>query len=113
MGNEMNATEEAARSTAAEGAGRGKIISIDEGKVREHLNRKIVETVEETLNRLLDAEAYPLCGVQRYERSADRVDTRAGSYESRLHTKAGEVTLNVTKEAARPSTFPACPPASS
>ena len=62
MGNEMNATEEAARSTAAEGVGRGKIISIDEEKVREHLNRKIVETVEETLNRLLDAEAYPLCG---------------------------------------------------
>src|SRR5207245_7019902 len=34
---------------------------------------------------------------QRYERSAERVDTRAGSYERQLHTKAGEVTLKVPK----------------
>jgi transposase-like protein len=34
---------------------------------------------------------------KRYERSADRVDTRAGHYERQLHTKAGEVTLKVPK----------------
>ncbi len=55
------------------------------------------DSVEETLNSLLDAEADALCGAQRYERSADRIDTRAGSYERQLHTKAGEVTLKVPK----------------
>ena len=49
--------------------------------------------MEATLNGLLDAEADQLCGAKRYERSADRVDTRAGSYDRKLQTKAGEVTL--------------------
>ena len=35
--------------------------------------------------------------VALYERSADRVDTRAGHYERKLHTKAGEVNLKVPK----------------
>ena len=38
-------------------------------------------TVEETLNGLLDAEADALCGAQRYERSPDRTDYGAGSYD--------------------------------
>jgi len=32
-----------------------------------------------------------LCGAKRYERSADRIDGRAGSYDRKLQTKAGEV----------------------
>ena len=74
-----------------------KIISIDEGRVREHLDGVVREAVEETLNKLLEAEADVLCGAARYERSAERVDTRAGSYERGLHTKAGEVRLKVPK----------------
>jgi hypothetical protein len=54
-------------------------------------------TVEETLNALLDAEADQLCGARRYERSEGRKDTRAGSYEWQLQTKAGEVSLKVPK----------------
>jgi len=54
-------------------------------------------TVEETLNALLDAEADRLCGTARYERSEARKDTRAGSYERALHTRAGEVKLKVPK----------------
>lgn len=50
-------------------------------------------TVEETLNALLDAEADELCRAQRYEPSPERVDTRAGHYKRKLHTKAGEVEL--------------------
>lgn len=73
------------------------IIRLDEAQLREHLDRKITESVEETLNGLLDAEADRLCGAGRYERSADRVDTRAGHYERKLHTKAGEVNLKVPK----------------
>ena len=73
------------------------IIRLDESQLREHLDQKITESVEETLNGLLDAEADRLCGAGRYERSADRVDTRAGHYERKLHTKAGEVNLKVPK----------------
>ena len=54
-------------------------------------------TVEETLNAMLDAEADRLCGAGRYERSEGRQDTRAGSYERTLHTKAGDVSLKVPK----------------
>ena len=54
-------------------------------------------TVEETLNAILDAEADRLCRAERYERTEARKDTRAGSYERHLQTKAGEVTLNEPK----------------
>ncbi len=47
-------------------------------------------SVEETLNGLLDAEADEICRAQRYERSADRMDGRAGHYERKLETTAGE-----------------------
>jgi transposase-like protein len=61
------------------------------------LNAVVRETVEQTLNSLLDAEADSLCGARRYERSDKRVDTRAGHYERSLHTTAGPVTLKVPK----------------
>lgn len=48
-------------------------------------------TVEEALNAMLDAVADEMCNAQRYERSPDRVDARAGHYTRKLHTKAGEV----------------------
>jgi transposase-like protein len=54
-------------------------------------------SVEETLNAFLDAEADQICGAQRYERSAQRVDGRAGHYERKLETKAGAVRLRVPK----------------
>jgi transposase-like protein len=64
---------------------------------RGHLDAMVRGTVEETLNAMLDAEADELCQAQRYERSADRVDTRAGHYKRKLHTKAGEVELKMPK----------------
>ena len=76
---------------------KGKIIQINEAEVEDMLGRKVRESVEETLNGLLDAEADELCGAGRYERSDVRKDTRAGHYERKLHTKAGEVTVKVPK----------------
>ena len=49
------------------------------------------------MNALLDAEADRLCNAQRYERSEARRDARAGHYERKLQTKAGEVRLKVPK----------------
>jgi len=74
-----------------------KVISINEAEVKNHLGEIVRGTVEETLNGLLDAEADRLCNARRYERSADRVDTRAGSYTRGLETKAGKVNLKVPK----------------
>ena len=54
-------------------------------------------SVEETLNALLEAEADRLCRAERYERTQARQDTRAGSYERKLETRAGDVTLKVPK----------------
>ena len=74
-----------------------RIISIDEGLVKSQLGEVVRETVEETLNKMLDAEADELCGAKRYERSKERLDTRAGHYERSLETKAGKVKLKVPK----------------
>src|SRR5438874_4404588 len=72
-------------------------IRVDEKQLRGHIDEAVRSSVEETLNALLDAEAEQICRAQRYERSADRVDTRAGHYERKLQTKAGEVELKVPK----------------
>jgi putative transposase len=74
-----------------------EVIRIDDGQIKTHLDQVVRESVEQTLNALLDAEADALCGAKRYERSPDRVDTRAGHYTRALHTKAGEVELRVPR----------------
>ncbi len=75
----------------------GRVIRIDESEIRGHLNELVRGTVEETLNGLLDAEADEMCQAQRYERSPERVDTRAGHYRRKLQTQAGEVELKMPK----------------
>ena len=72
-------------------------VSVDETKLKAQVDEVVRGSVEETLNTLLDAEADRICRAQRYERSPERVDTRAGHYERQLETKAGEVTLKVPK----------------
>jgi len=44
------------------------VIRIEEGKIRSHVDQVVRETVEQTLNGLLQAEADELCGAQRYVR---------------------------------------------
>ncbi len=73
------------------------MIEVDKDAVRAHVDEAVRASVEETLNALLDAEADELCGARRYERSPDRVDTRAGSYERGLQTRVGDVRLKVPK----------------
>jgi putative transposase len=75
----------------------GSMVQVDEAKIRGHVDEVVRSSVEATLNGLLDAEADQLCGAERYERSTDRIDTRAGSYDRKLQTKAGEVTLKVPR----------------
>jgi putative transposase len=75
----------------------GQVIQIDEARIRDHLGEMVRGTVEEALNAMLDAEAERLCGASKYERTEGRKDTRAGSYERSLDTRAGPVKLKMPK----------------
>ena len=81
----------------AEGAEVAGVVKVDEGKIRSHLDEVVRSTVEQTLNQMLDEEADRIAGAGRYERSAERRDTRAGSYRRKLQTKAGAVELTVPR----------------
>ncbi len=74
-----------------------KLIEIDQEQLQLHVDGIVRDTVEETLNALLDAEADELCGAKKYQRSPERTDYRAGHYSRQFHTKAGEVELKVPK----------------
>ena len=82
---------------SASGANFEGVIRIEEEKIRSHVGEVVRETVEQTLNSLLQAEADELCGAKRYARSPERLDTRAGHYDRKLQTQAGEVSLQVPR----------------
>jgi len=79
------------------GTALSNVIRIDDDRVKEHLDKVVRGTVEETLNAMLEAEADRLCNAGRYDRSEARRDLRSGSYERKLQTKAGSVTLKMPK----------------
>ena len=73
------------------------IIQLNQEAIKNQLGDLVRNTVEETLNDLLDKEADRLTNAARYERNEARRDTRAGYYNRKLLTKAGEVNLRVPK----------------
>lgn len=73
------------------------VIEVDESQLRAHVSEVVRASVEETLNGLLEAEAEALCQARRYERNPQRASTRAGQYERRFQTQAGQVTLKMPK----------------
>ena len=89
-GLQMNAIKDAGKKKVS-------VIAVDEQELRSHVSEVVRQSVEETLNGLLEAEADALCQARRYERNAHRASTRAGHYERNLQTKAGTVQLKVPK----------------
>ena len=73
------------------------VIAVNETEIKAQLGQLVRQSVEETLNELLEAEADRLCKATRYQRSAERTDTRAGHYQRHLQTQAGVVKLQVPK----------------
>ena len=67
------------------------------GGARGHVDEVVRSSVEETLNALLQAEADQICGAGRYERSPERVDTRAGTTSGSWRPRRGRCTLKVPK----------------
>jgi putative transposase len=79
----------------------GNVISIDDERIKGHLDCVVRGTVEETLSARLEAEADRLCNAQRYECNEARRDTRAGHYERKLQTKAGGVGSRCRSDGSR------------
>jgi len=75
----------------------GEVVRIDTAEIQQHVDQVVRDTVEETLNGLLEAEADRLCRAERYERTAERADTRAGHYPRTLQTRVGDVALKMPK----------------
>ena len=71
------------------------IVTLNEESLRGDLRELVRQTVEDTLNGLLEEEADDLVGAERYERTAGREAYRAGHYDRRLATTSGEVTLHM------------------
>ena len=74
-----------------------KIVQLNEEVIKGQLKELVRESVEETLNGLLDAEAEKLTQAARYERNDQRQGYRSGHYSRNLTTTAGEVTLQVPR----------------
>lgn len=74
-----------------------KVIEVNEGKIKSHVEEIVRGSVEETLNMLLESEAEQLCQASRYERTPGRKDTRAGHYSRKLQTRVGDVELKIPK----------------
>ncbi len=74
-----------------------KIIQLNEGAIKLELKELVRNSVEETLNELLEKEAAELTNAGRYERTEERQGYRSGHYEHNLTTTSGEVKLKMPK----------------
>lgn len=74
-----------------------KIIQLNEDAIKNELGDLVRQSVDNTLNAMLDEEADRLTNARRYERTAARKSTRAGHYKRKLLTRAGEVELKMSK----------------
>ncbi len=73
------------------------IIQLNEAAIKGELKELVKNSVEETLNALLDHEANELVKAERYERTGDRQGYRSGHYDRNFTTTSGDVTLHVPK----------------
>ena len=73
------------------------IIQINEESVKSELKELVRNSVEETLNELLNKEAEELTSAAKYERTEARQGYRSGHYSRKLTTTSGEVRLEVPK----------------
>ncbi len=74
-----------------------KIIQFNEEIIKTELKDLVRNSVEETLNNLLEQEAQELTNAAKYERTESRQGYRAGHYDRNFTTTSGDVTLKVPK----------------
>ena len=73
------------------------IIQVNDELIHTELKDLVRNSVEETLNALLDAEADRLVNAERYARDEERQGYRSGHYDRSFTTSAGEVNLKMPK----------------
>ena len=73
------------------------IIQINKELIHTELKDLVKNSVEETLNAMLDAEADKLVNAERYARDEERQGYRAGHYDRNFSTTAGDVKLKMPK----------------
>jgi putative transposase len=73
------------------------IIQLNQELIHNELKDLVRNSVEETLNALLDHEADELVNAEKYERSGDRKGYRSGHYNRNFQTTSGEVNLKMPK----------------
>ena len=73
------------------------IISLNQDLIHNELKNLVKNSIEETLNAMLDAEADKLVNAERYARDEQRKGYRAGHYERNFTTTSGDVTLKMPK----------------
>ena len=64
------------------------IIQLNQDAIKVELKDLVKNSIEETLNAMLDNEAEQLVNAEKYERSAERSGYRAGHYERSCQTTA-------------------------
>ncbi len=72
-----------------------KIITLNSELIHTELKGLVRNSVEETLNSLLDAEAERLVNAERYARDKERQGYRSGHYERNFTTTSGDANLRV------------------
>ena len=73
------------------------IITLNQDLIKNDLKELVRDSVEETLNAMLDYEADQLVNADKYERTVGRQGYRSGHYERNFTTTAGDVTLEIPK----------------
>ena len=74
-----------------------RVIHLNEELIKNNFKDLVRNSVEETLNALLDHEADELVKADKYERSGNRKGYRPGHYERNFSTTSGDVKLKVPK----------------
>ena len=73
------------------------ILQLNEEVIHTELKELVKNSIEETLNAMLDSEADRLVNAERYARDEQRQGYRAGHYERSFTTSSGDVTLKMPK----------------
>lgn len=74
-----------------------KIVQVNEQVIKVELKELVRNSVEETLNGLLEKEAQELTQAARYECTEARQGYRSRHYSRNLTTTSGDVTLKVPR----------------
>ena len=74
------------------------IIQLNKKIVKSELKELVRNSVEETLNELLNKEAEDLTNAGKHEHTEARQGYRSGHYSRKLTTTSGEVRLEVPKK---------------